>query len=142
MRYEKNKSLASKARSLRKEMTPQERKLWHTFLKERPEHFRRQQIIGGYIADFYCEKYKLVIELDGSQHYENSGQEYDKKRDEYLRSRDLTVLRYSNADINFLFQSVREDIINYLKQISRPFALHPERCAAPTCSLLKGAPRR
>lgn len=115
MQYDQNKALISVARKLRKEMTPQERKLWHLFLKTRPEHFRRQQIIGGYIADFYCERYRIVIELDGSQHYENAGQNYDKKRDEYMQSQGLTVLRYSNADINLRFRSVCEEIINHLK---------------------------
>ena len=115
MRYGKNKALITNARKLRGEMTPQERKLWYMFLKGRPEHFRRQQIIGGYIADFYCEKHRLVIELDGSQHYENKEQAYDRTRDEYMRSQGLTVLRYSNADINFRFQPVCEDIINHIK---------------------------
>ena len=111
MQFEQNKQLRSNARSLRKEMTKEERRLWYEFLRDLPLHFRRQQIIGNYIADFYCHSRKLVIELDGSQHFESEGLESDARRDAYLREQGLTVLRYSNADVNQRFSSVCEDIL-------------------------------
>ena len=76
----------------------------------------RQKVIGRYIVDFYIAEYKLVIELDGSQHYEEEGKEYDGIRDEYLRSLELTVLRYSNLDILRDFQGVCNDILHHMKK--------------------------
>ena len=72
-------------------------------------------MIGNYIVDFYCASAKIVIELDGSQHFEEQGKRYDEKRDEYLKSLGLTVLRYSNYDVNTNFYGVCTDI---MKQIS------------------------
>lgn len=114
MQIEQNKSLLTNARSLRKNMTKEERRLWYTFLNRSPAKFRRQQIIGSYIVDFYCHEKKLVIELDGSQHYEEAGRQSDSIRDAYLRQQGMTVLRYSNADVNQRFQSVCEDILAHL----------------------------
>ena len=68
------------ARELRKNMTPWERKLWYDFLRAYPTRFRRQEVLGNYIADFYCPKAKLVVELDGGGHYEEKQQERDSKR--------------------------------------------------------------
>ena len=75
----------------------------------------RQKVIGNYIVDFYIAEAKPVIELDGSQHYEESGKQSDSIRDACLNSLGLTVLRYSNADINQRFESVCQDILNRLK---------------------------
>ena len=72
-----NSKLKNFARSLRSNMTEEERRLWYTFLSGYPVRFMRQKIIGGYIVDFYCSKAKLVIEIDGSQHYDDSGMLYD-----------------------------------------------------------------
>ena len=105
------KDLKPHAQELRKNMTKEERKLWYDFLKSFPAIVKRQKIIGGYIADFYIPSAKLVIELDGSQHYTEEGKEYDKERDEYMRSAGITVLRYSNSDINYNFSGVCEDIL-------------------------------
>ncbi len=102
------------AQKLRREMTKEERHLWYDFLKGLPVTFNRQKVIGNYIADFYCASSKLIIELDGSQHYEESGVESDKKRDEYLENLGLLVLRYSNEDINHNFDGVCEDILKRL----------------------------
>ena len=74
-------------------MTKEERHLWYDFLKELPVNFNRQKVIGNYIVDFYCAKAKIVIELDGSQHYFDEGREKDLKRDRFLSSLGLTVLR-------------------------------------------------
>ena len=79
-----NPQLKNNAQRLRKEMTAEEKKLWYTFLKKLPVTINRQKVIGQYIVDFYCAKAKLVMEIDGSQHYEEKGIRSDKVRDEYL----------------------------------------------------------
>lgn len=108
----KNK-LTSNSQSLRKNMTKEERHLWYDFLKVLPVTVNRQKVIKNYIVDFYIAKHKLVIEVDGSQHYENAGSAKDKKRDYDLNLMGITVLRYSNYDINFSFDAVCEDILNH-----------------------------
>lgn len=115
MTIPKNQDLLENARNLRREMTPQERKLWYLFLRSYPIKVYKQRIIGSFIVDFYCASAKLVIEVDGSQHYDNPGIENDCKRTKYLESLGLQILRYSNADINSRFQSVCEDIHQYLQ---------------------------
>ncbi|MBQ6366547.1 MAG: endonuclease domain-containing protein [Oscillospiraceae bacterium] len=105
-----SKNLKPYAQQLRKDMTKEERKLWYDFLKTFPFIVKRQKIIGGYIADFYIPSCKTVIELDGSQHYTDEGKEYDLERNNYMISAGITVLRYSNADINQNFSGVCEDI--------------------------------
>lgn len=109
-----NKKLVPNSRTLRKNMAKEERHLWYDCLKQLSVTVHRQKVIGTYIVDFYIASAKLVIELDGSQHYEESGKTADEKRDVYLRSLGLTVLRYSNADVNQRFDSVCEDIWNHL----------------------------
>ena len=109
-----NPKLTNNAKSLRKGMTKEERRLWYDFLKALPVTVHRQKVIGSYIVDFYIAKQKLVIELDGSQHYEADGIEKDIERDAYLQSQGLTILRYSNADINLRFQDVCQDIWDHL----------------------------
>ena len=109
-----NKSLRGNARALRKNMTKEERHLWYDFLRELPVMVHRQKIIGNYIVDFYIAEAKLVIELDGSQHYENEGHRKDIERDTFLQSKGLTVFRYANSDVNKNFQGVCQDIWNHL----------------------------
>ena len=94
------------ARELRKNMTPWEHKLWYRFLRYAPVRFQRQKPIDSYIVDFYCSKAKLVIELDGSQHYLPDGIESDKTRTERLRQYGLEVLRFSNLDVQTNFYGV------------------------------------
>ena len=110
MAIPKNESLLENARRLRRDMTPQERKLWYLFLRAYPVKFYKQRIIGPYIVDFYCASAKLVIEIDGSQHYEDKGKAHDEKRTAYLNSLGLRVIRYSNADMNSRFDRVCESI--------------------------------
>ena len=98
------------ARQLRREMTPQERKLWYLFLRTYPVKIYKQRIIGKFIVDFYCACAKLVIEVDGSQHYEPQGMAYDAERSAFLTSLGLEVLRFSNRDIERNFNSVCEQI--------------------------------
>ena len=114
MQSKHNKQLVPLARALRKNMTKEERRLWYDFLRDYPVRFSRQKVLGRYIADFYSAEAKLIIELDGSQHYESDGVGYDQARDAFLRSCGITVLRYSNADINQRFTSVCEDILKHL----------------------------
>lgn len=105
-----NHKLVSFAKKLRKNMTREERHLWYDFLKEYPIRFQRQKIIGKYIADFYCAKAKLVIEIDGSQHYEDVGLVNDEKRTEYLMQYGISVIRISNREIWENFSGVCEKI--------------------------------
>ena len=94
-----NQKLTSRAQNLRKNMTKEERKLWYEYLNKYPYRFRRQVTCGNYILDFYCAAAKLAIELDGSQHYETDGQQYDQRRTAYLSSVGIRVLRFSNLDV-------------------------------------------
>ena len=107
-----NPKLDGNAKHLRRNMTKEERHLWYDFLKNLPVMVHRQKVIDRYIVDFYIAPAKLVIELDGSQHYEAEGQYTDEARDAFLKSLGLTVVRYSNADVNFRYQEVCEDIWN------------------------------
>ena len=109
-----NKNLTQNARTLRKNMTKEERKLWYEFLRDLPMMVHRQKVIGEYIVDFYIAEAKVVIELDGSQHFEPEGMRKDAIRDTYLRSRGLQVLRYANCDVQQSFEAVCEDILNHL----------------------------
>ena len=105
-----NKKLLPTAKSLRNNMTPEERHLWYDFLKGLDVNVKRQQIIGSYIVDFFCASAKLVIELDGTQHYEEKGLEKDAVRDEFLKNCGYTVKRYFNRDIHQNFEGVCRDI--------------------------------
>lgn len=116
MRLPKNEQLLPYARNLRKDMTPQERKLWYVFLRKHPIKFYKQRIIGPYIVDFYCAKAKLVIEIDGSQHYDAVGISNDGERMAYLSSLGLHTMRFSNADVNQRFEQVCEAIHLYLQK--------------------------
>lgn len=112
----RDKKLKGFSRTLRKNATPQENKLWYEMLRAYPIRFNRQRIIGEYIVDFYCDKAKLVVELDGSQHYEVEGTEKDITRDIYLESLGLKVLRFSNFDINRSFYEVCTVIDNTVRE--------------------------
>ncbi|MBQ6614549.1 MAG: endonuclease domain-containing protein [Clostridia bacterium] len=112
MNKTKNSKLTENSKTLRKNMTPEEKHLWYDFLKKLSITVNRQKVIGNYIVDFYCAEKKLVIELDGSQHFEN---ENDKKRDEYFESLGLKVLRYWNKDLHNNFKGVCEDIEKHIK---------------------------
>ena len=94
-----NSKLTPRAQQLRKNMTKEERKLWYDYLSKYPYRFRRQVAFGNYILDFYCAAAKLAVELDGSQHYEESGRRYDAARTAYLHSIGIEVLRFSNLDV-------------------------------------------
>ncbi len=106
--------LVGYARELRKNMTEEERKLWHVCLKKLPVKFVRQRSFGDYIVDFYCAEKNLAIELDGAQHFEADGEKYDAKRDEFLNKQGITVARYSNLQIGREFEAVQADILRRL----------------------------
>ena len=114
MNERNNSKLTRNAQELRKGMTKEERHLWYDFLKTLPVTFNRQKVIGHYIADFYCAEKKLIIELDGSQHYMDEGQQADVVRDAYFVSLGLTVLRYSNRQIHTEFDRVCTDVLRHL----------------------------
>ena len=105
-----NKNLKPFARKLRNNATRHENKLWYEFLRGYSVQFNRQMIIMNYIADFYCSKAKLVIELDGSQHYTEDETARDQAREELLKTLDLEVLRFSNLEIDQNFSGVCESI--------------------------------
>ena len=107
--------LRSHARRLRCEMTPQERHLWYDFLKSLPFTVHRQKIIGHYIVDFYVPSAKLVIELDGSQHYLGSVPAYDAQRTACFAAMGLRVVRYTNLNIDKNFSGVCQDILHLCK---------------------------
>ena len=111
----KSKTILRHSQQLRKNMTKEERHLWYDFLKTYPVQFKRQVPFENYIVDFYCFQAKLVVELDGSQHYEPEEMEYDQKRTAYLESLGLTVLRFSNLDIIKRFRAVCEMIDNIVQ---------------------------
>ena len=87
------------ARRLRREMTPPERHLWYDFLKDLRPRFARQRPIGPYIVDFVCQRARLVLEIDGVQHYEKESYAYDEARTRYLEGQGLRVLRLLARDI-------------------------------------------
>ena len=106
MRTTENPSLTNNARLLRKRMTRQERHLWYDYLRNYPIRVYRQRVIGDHIVDFYCARAKLVIELDGSQHYTEAGIERDKARTADIEGFGLAVMRISNYDVDTNFESV------------------------------------
>ena len=112
--HKHNPALTENAKALRKNMTKEERHLWYDFLRTHKLKFLRQKIIDNYIVDFYCAKAKLVIELDGSQHFEPNAILRDKIRTEQIEKYNLTVLRIPNNEINENFDGVCEFIDNYI----------------------------
>ena len=107
---ERDRKLTPLSQTLRKNQTKEEALLWNCFLKKYPLQFRRQYVIGNYIVDFYCHQAKLVVELDGSGHYEPEQQQKDLDRTKYLEGLGLQVLRFTNRDIKERFSSVCEKI--------------------------------
>ena len=91
-------------------MTPQERRLWYNYLSGYEVRFYKQRIIGPYIVDFYCSRAAVVIELDGSQHYENEVIVADMERDRYLSEQGLHVMRFTNSQVDREFAAVCDEI--------------------------------
>ena len=121
MQSKHNRQLIPLAKQLRKEMTKEERHLWYDFLRSYPVRFSRQKVLGKYIADFYSAEAKLVIELDGAQHYEPDNVQKDDERTEFLKGYGLKVIRIPNNEISWNFRSVCEYIDAAVKQsLSQP----------------------
>lgn len=110
MRLPRNSNNLTHARSLRKNMTDAERKLWYEYLRPCPYKFTRQKIVGPYILDFYCASTQLAVEIDGSQHYEPQGQQQDAARTAYLQAFGISVLRFSNRDVLLNLEGVATEI--------------------------------
>lgn len=106
MERKHNKKLVPLAKSLRKNMTPEEKHLWYDFLREHPARFTRQKVFGRYIADFYSAKARLVVEVDGSWHYAEDAQVHDNERTAYMEKYGVRVFRIDNSEINTDFDNV------------------------------------
>ena len=112
-------------------MTKEERHLWYDFLRRYPVRFYRQKVLGKYIADFYCAKAGLIVELDGSQHYEGNQREKDEKRTEYLKEYQITVLRIPNNEIFSNFEGVCTYIDEIVQQRMKNDNPSASRSSAP-----------
>ena len=116
MSLDYNKKNVVLAKNLRKGATRQEKHLWYDFLAKYQPRFQRQKAIDNFIADFYCHEAKLIIEIDGSQHFTEKGQQKDAFRTEILEGYDLRVIRFSNRQINTNFHGVCEYIDDVVKE--------------------------
>ena len=116
MQRKHNAQLIPLAKQLRREMTKEERHLWYDFLRSYPVRFSRQKVLGNYIVDFYSAEAKLVIELDGSQHYEENEMQRDTERTAFLAGYGLTVVRIPNNEVNHNFRGVCKYIDATVKQ--------------------------
>jgi len=112
----KNYKFQTRAKELRKNMTSQERKLWYMFLREYPVKIYKQRVIESFIVDFYCASARLVIEIDGSQHYTEDGLAYDRDRSVVIKRHHLKVLRFTNAQIDRDFDKVCKTIDYVIKK--------------------------
>ena len=92
-------------------MTKEEKHLWYDFVRKIRPRFHRQYALGCYIADFYCPTLNLIIEIDGSQHFEDKAVEYDKQRTNFFAEQNIWVMRFTNQDINLRFENVCEGIL-------------------------------
>ena len=124
MERKHNTSLTSNAKTLRKNMTKEERHLWYDFLRSYPVRFLRQKVIDNYIVDFYCHDARLIVELDGSQHYDPKEQKKDQQRTEDLQSRGLRVIRIPNNEIAYNFAGVCEYIDLCVQQLLKESPSH------------------
>ena len=109
------KVLTPNAQKLRREMTKEEKHLWYDYFRKIPFTVHRQKVFGPYIVDFYIAQAKLVVELDGSQHYEEENRLADRIRDGYLNSMGITVLRFPNSTVWENFEGVCDGISSYLE---------------------------
>jgi len=111
-----NSKLNLKVKKLRQDMTLAERKLWYEFLRGYRYRFVRQKAIGNYILDFYCQKLKLGIEIDGETHLDAKSQKYDETRTEELHELGIEILRFWNDDILEGLGEVENIIENKVKE--------------------------
>ena len=116
MTVPKNGQMLPRARELRRNMTPQEKKLWYQFLRKYPFKIYKQRIVESFIVDFYCASAKLAIELDGSQHYTEQGEAYDTERSACLVRCGLEVVRFTNSEIDTEFDAVCKKIHTVIQE--------------------------
>ena len=140
MQRKHNRQLVPLAKNLRAEMTKEERHLWYDFLRSYPVRFTRQKVLGHYIADFYCAKAHLVVELDGSQHYTDENLLKDAERTRFLEGYDLQVLRIPNNQVNQNFEGVCLYIDATVKQALQKEADNPSVSASADSSLCTREP--
>ena len=117
MSLDYNKKNITLAKTLRKNATPQENRLWYGFLSKYDVRFQRQKAIDNFIADFYCHKAKLIIEIDGSQHNTEDGIQKDAFRTEILEGYDLKIIRFTNQQIDTRFFDVCAYIDGVVKEL-------------------------
>jgi len=110
------KNLTPRARTLRRDPTPAEKKLWYEFLRDLPHKFTRQKPLGQYVADFYCSRHRLVIELDGDSHYTDRAQRYDEARTSSLELQGVRVIRFTNSDVLQNFDAVGAAVLTALEE--------------------------
>jgi len=120
------------AKELRKNATPQENHLWYDFLSKYEIRFQRQKAIDNFIADFYCHKAKLIIEIDGSQHYTETGKNKDEFRTNVLEGYNLKIIRFTNSQINKNFAGVCAYIDMIVKREIADKLPHPTSSGAPS----------
>ncbi len=113
-----NSKLVARAKSLRKNMTQAEKKLWYDYLRHFHCRIHRQRPIDNFIVDFYCPRAKLVIEVDGEIHDTESAQQYDQKRTRRLEGYGLTVVRFTNQEVLNHFAEVCEKIAELIPPTS------------------------
>ncbi len=121
-----NSDLDKYAKNLRKNMTNEEKTIWYDFLVKINPRFHRQKIIGNYIVDFYCPKLKIVIEVDGVQHYDIANSIYDTKRTQFLEDLGLSVIRFDNYDIKKDFGTVVYDITTHCEEKAKVLGVQVE----------------
>ncbi len=110
-----DKILIERASQMRKAPTPEENKMWYIILRKMNPRFTRQKIIGNYIVDFYCAKLKLIIEIDGEQHYLPENKAYEDKRTDFLEKSGYKILRFYNSDINKQIRNVEHTVVGTCK---------------------------
>jgi very-short-patch-repair endonuclease len=108
------RDLKPRARAMRSDGTPAERKLWYEFLSALPQKFSRQKPLGRYIVDFYCSRHRLAIEIDGDSHYSGTGPSYDAMRTAWLKAQGVRVVRFTNPEVIQHFDAVCSEVLSAL----------------------------
>ena len=106
MNIKYDKDLIPRAKELRHNMTKQEKRLWYDFFTKYPIRFKKQKVIGSFIADFYCDEANLIVEIDGNQHFQEEDLQYDEEGTAYFNTLGIKVIRVSNHDVNTNFDGV------------------------------------
>ena len=107
-------NLKPRARKMRSDGTPAERKLWYEFLSALPQKFTRQKPLGNYILDFYCSRHRLAIEVDGDSHYDGAGEAYDAARTAWLQGQGIRIIRFTNPEVTGEFDAVCATVLRAL----------------------------